>query len=174
MLANLPKNELENVHFCRSLLGQKYLIRILGELKKPKSPFEINWPLAWPRAIRCYDIVIWTSDKTIRVYEFLILEEKNVLIRFYGHEHFYLSWEKKQENIYNITALHCSDFWGRLHSRKSYKNDISLCSVLKAFYYYFWKSSFKNVFNKNKQKSDFMGMNIFYLSWQEKTGYIIS
>ena len=41
--------------------------------------------------------------------------------------------------------------WGRLHSRKSYKNDISLCSVLKAFYYYFWKSSFKNVFNKNKQ-----------------------
>ena len=28
-----------------SLLGQKFSVRFLGELKKSKSPFEINWPL---------------------------------------------------------------------------------------------------------------------------------
>ena len=39
---NSPKNELENVNFCLSLLGQKFFVRFLGELKKPKSPFEIN------------------------------------------------------------------------------------------------------------------------------------
>jgi hypothetical protein len=35
---NYPKKELKNVNFCPSLLGQRFL----GELKKPKSPFEIN------------------------------------------------------------------------------------------------------------------------------------
>ena len=39
---NSPKNELENVDFRPSLLGQKFFIRFLGELKKLKSPFEIN------------------------------------------------------------------------------------------------------------------------------------
>jgi hypothetical protein len=38
----LPKNELENVNFCPCLLGQNFFVRFLGELKKPKSPFEIN------------------------------------------------------------------------------------------------------------------------------------
>ena len=38
----LPKNELENVNFCPSLLGKKCFFHFLGELKKPKSPFEIN------------------------------------------------------------------------------------------------------------------------------------
>ena len=42
----LPKNELENSSFCPSLLGQKSFVRFLGELKKTKCPFEINWPLA--------------------------------------------------------------------------------------------------------------------------------
>ena len=42
MSSILPKNELENVNFCPSLLGQKFFVRFLGELKKPKSPFEIN------------------------------------------------------------------------------------------------------------------------------------
>ena len=42
----LPKNELENVNFCPSVLGQKFFVRFLGELKK-KCPFEINWPLVW-------------------------------------------------------------------------------------------------------------------------------
>ena len=42
---NSPKNELENVNFCPSLLGQKFFVRFLGELKKTKSPFETNWPL---------------------------------------------------------------------------------------------------------------------------------
>ena len=37
----LPKNELENVCFCPSLRGQKFFVRFLGELKKPKSLFEI-------------------------------------------------------------------------------------------------------------------------------------
>ena len=40
----LPKNELENVNFCPSLLGQKFFVRFLGELKKTKSLFENNWP----------------------------------------------------------------------------------------------------------------------------------
>ena len=39
---NAPKKELENVDFCPSLLGQKFFVQILEELKKPKSPFEIN------------------------------------------------------------------------------------------------------------------------------------
>ena len=71
------------------------------------------------------------------------LVENSALIKFYEHEHlfFYLSWEEKTwkyVQYYSFALL-----WGRLHSRKSYKNDISLCSVLKAFYYYFWKSSLK-------------------------------
>ena len=36
---------LENSNVCPSLLGQKFFVRFLGELKKTKSPFEINWPL---------------------------------------------------------------------------------------------------------------------------------
>ena len=40
---NSPKtNKLENVNIHPSLLGQKFFVRFLGELKKPKSPFEIN------------------------------------------------------------------------------------------------------------------------------------
>ena len=38
----LPKNKLENVNFGPSLPGQKFFVRFLGELKNPKSPFEIN------------------------------------------------------------------------------------------------------------------------------------
>jgi hypothetical protein len=38
----LPKNELENNNCYPSLLGQKFFVRILEELKKPKSPFKIN------------------------------------------------------------------------------------------------------------------------------------
>ena len=34
---NSPKNELENVNFCPSLLGQTFFVRFLGELKKPKN-----------------------------------------------------------------------------------------------------------------------------------------
>ena len=45
MSSNLPKNELENVNFCPRLLGQKIFVPFLEELKKPKSPLEINGPL---------------------------------------------------------------------------------------------------------------------------------
>ena len=38
----LPKNELKNSNFCPSLLGQKFFVRFLEELKNPKFPFEIN------------------------------------------------------------------------------------------------------------------------------------
>ena len=41
----LQKNELENFNFCPSLMGQKFFVCYLEELKKTKSPFEINWPL---------------------------------------------------------------------------------------------------------------------------------
>ena len=43
----LPKNELENSNFCPSLLGQKFFVCFLGELKKTKCPFEIKWPLVF-------------------------------------------------------------------------------------------------------------------------------
>ena len=46
MSSILPKNELETSNFCPSLLGQKFFVRFLEELKKTKCPFEINWPLA--------------------------------------------------------------------------------------------------------------------------------
>ena len=36
------KNELETANFCPSLLGQKFFVCFSGELKKQKSPFEIN------------------------------------------------------------------------------------------------------------------------------------
>ena len=45
MSSILAKNELENLNFCLSLLGQKFFVRFLEELKNTKSPFEINWPL---------------------------------------------------------------------------------------------------------------------------------
>ena len=35
-----------NVNLCPSLLGQKFFVHFLEEMKKPKSPFKINWPLA--------------------------------------------------------------------------------------------------------------------------------
>ena len=37
--------ETGKTHLC--LLGQKFFVRFLGELKKPKCPFEINWLLAF-------------------------------------------------------------------------------------------------------------------------------
>ena len=37
----LPKNEFENLNFCPSLLGQKFFVCFLEELKEPKCPFEI-------------------------------------------------------------------------------------------------------------------------------------
>ena len=39
-------NYIETVSFCPSLLGAKKLVCFLGELKKPKSSIEINWPLS--------------------------------------------------------------------------------------------------------------------------------
>ena len=38
----LPKNKLDFSNFCLSLLGQKFFVHFLEELKKPESPFEIN------------------------------------------------------------------------------------------------------------------------------------
>ena len=40
-----PNNELENVNFCPSLLGQKFLFYFWENWKKTKSPFEIKWAL---------------------------------------------------------------------------------------------------------------------------------
>ena len=42
MSSILPKNELENGNFCPGLLGQNFFVRFWENLKKPKSPFEIN------------------------------------------------------------------------------------------------------------------------------------
>ena len=45
MSSILPKNKLENFNFCPSLQEQKFFVRFLEELKTPKWPFEIIWPL---------------------------------------------------------------------------------------------------------------------------------
>ena len=39
------KTNLKMFIFAPSLLRQKFFVRFLGELKKSKCPFEINWPL---------------------------------------------------------------------------------------------------------------------------------
>ena len=45
MSSVLPKNEIEHSNLCPSLLGQKFFVRFLVELKKTKSRFKIKWPL---------------------------------------------------------------------------------------------------------------------------------
>ena len=45
----LPKNELENYNVCPSLLGQKFFVHFLEELKKTKIHFDINRPLVYDR-----------------------------------------------------------------------------------------------------------------------------
>jgi hypothetical protein len=60
MSSILPKNELENPNFCSSLLGQRFFVCFLEELKKTKSPFEINGPLPiaqtlnWQRSMKIH------------------------------------------------------------------------------------------------------------------------
>ena len=55
MSAILPKNERENLNFCPSLLEQKFFVRFLEELKTPKCPFEIIWPLSTQRKLGSFD-----------------------------------------------------------------------------------------------------------------------
>ena len=43
----LPKNILENFHFCPSRLGQNFFVHFLEELKKPKCSSEIKLPLSF-------------------------------------------------------------------------------------------------------------------------------
>ena len=62
MSSILPKNELENSNFCPSLLGQKFFVRFLGELKKPRSPFEINWPLGRQVGLKVFFGVHWSGS----------------------------------------------------------------------------------------------------------------
>jgi hypothetical protein len=42
MSSILPKNELENHNFCPSLLGQKFFVRFLEELKKLKRRLKLT------------------------------------------------------------------------------------------------------------------------------------
>ena len=65
MSSILPKNELENFNFCPSLLGQKFLVHFLGELKKTKCHFEINWPL-FLRGATVLNTVVYTSEGLLR------------------------------------------------------------------------------------------------------------
>ena len=60
----LPKNELENSNFCPSLLRQKMFVRFLGGLKKPKCPFEINWPLL-RQSVVLYRALLLTTLESI-------------------------------------------------------------------------------------------------------------
>ena len=41
----LQNNELENLNICPGILEQNFFDCILEELKTPKCPFEIIWPL---------------------------------------------------------------------------------------------------------------------------------
>ena len=63
MSSNLPKNELENTNFCPSLLGQKFFVRFLGELKKTKKPLGIDSPLII--SVHVFELVIVLSDYSI-------------------------------------------------------------------------------------------------------------
>ena len=81
MSSILPKNELESVNFCPSLLGQKFFLRFLGELKKPKSRFEINWPLVM-RDWFSFDFMIFFifHDYSIFSYFFQVHHLKTTMV----------------------------------------------------------------------------------------------
>ena len=49
-----PSDSEFNLQYCDTLVRIVF-VRFLEELKTPKSPFKINWPLATTRAIMCRD-----------------------------------------------------------------------------------------------------------------------
>ena len=69
---SLLKEFSKNVNFCPSLLEQKFLVRFLGELKKTKILFEINWPLSnrlvWYFALPAgYTFILRRSSASIQI-----------------------------------------------------------------------------------------------------------
>ena len=59
MSSILPKNELENSNFCPSLLGQKFFVRFLEELKNPERHFEINRSLLLTLSLLSLSLYVW-------------------------------------------------------------------------------------------------------------------
>ena len=43
----LPKNELENVNFCPSLLEQNFFHWFFGRIETQNRHYKVNWPLFW-------------------------------------------------------------------------------------------------------------------------------
>ena len=89
---NSSKTELENSNFCPNLLGQKFSVRFLEELKHPKFSFEINWPL-----IKC------------KILRFEIVSSVTYLMRFFisvsvphGIHHLPIFFVKKIEHPVNF------------------------------------------------------------------------
>ena len=71
--------------FSLAYWGQNFFVRFLGELKKPKSPFEINWPLAAAiiRDGHMPDMNFSTWNHACsKVHEILELEENIQMILF--------------------------------------------------------------------------------------------
>ena len=58
---NSSKKRTWNFKFYPSLLGQKYFVRFLEELKKTKWPFEIIWPLVISKILQILDLQPWIS-----------------------------------------------------------------------------------------------------------------
>ena len=51
VLSILPKNERNSLSWASSLLRIVSSVRFLGELRRPKTAFDIYWPLQWPKSI---------------------------------------------------------------------------------------------------------------------------
>ena len=118
MSSILPKNELENVNFCPSLLGQKFFVRFLGELKKPKSPFEINWPLTDTTKSDYFPVLncLLTS--------FGLWSEANLSFSFFSSESKWKYFFEQNERMRN-----CVKFFKIIGFNWEKKNQSSTCLI---------------------------------------------
>ena len=69
----LPKNELENVDFCPSLLGQKFFGWFLGELKKQKALLKLT------------DLSMRFVSKSSQIFEKMTLHHLSIMIGLKMH-----------------------------------------------------------------------------------------
>ena len=107
MSSILPRNELENVNFCHGLLGQKFFVRFLGELKKPKSPFEINWPLQFllnTLSCHCMNIAekfAWKWQCSFRIYNYQLwsfkIKKNTKILHNCTHHQPHSSWKVRMK-----------------------------------------------------------------------------
>ena len=104
MSSILPKNELETSNFCPSLLGQKFFVRFLEELKKIKCHFEINWPLRrWKQLkIACLTPFMFYVNLLQSLW-------KSNLLRLWSHLHMCI-----KISILITYTIGLKSFWGHI------------------------------------------------------------